>query len=248
MPSNTSTPTTRTLRSNSQTDLTLANIKTLIEASKNEIISSMRSEIQTLKESITSLTTRVEKLEEEREILRRQNMSVTDDQTSLRKLYNTVEKRIMALDSNNRTNSFIIRNFPEEECSIGGKSVKSTQEAVASVANALGLSECMDEVTETFRLGNSRESRGRRLILVKTTEKTSKAFLRKARNLKQCGFPLNQVYVQENLPPLMNKRLGEMRKRAYEHRKNHPDEEAYVKNKKLYVNGVVVEEVTALNF
>ena len=38
-------------------------------------------------------------------------------------------------------------------------------------------------------------------------------------------------------------KLADMRKRAYEHCKSFPAETAYVRNKKLYVNGVVVGEV-----
>ena len=243
MPSNSNTPSTRSLRSNSQSDVTLANIKILLEESKNEIISSMKSEIQTLKDSIISLTARVEELEEEKEVLKQQHLMTTKDQTLLRLMYDTIESRFVALDSKNRNNTFIIRNFPEDECIVDGKQVKSTREAVTAVAEALGLNELMEEVSDTFRLGNARESRGRRLIMVKTTEKTSRAFLRKARNLKNTEFLLDQVYIQENLPPLVNKRLAEMRKRAYEHRKSHPGEEAFVKNKKLFLNGIVVDEI-----
>ena len=60
------TPNQRTLRSNSQNDLTLDNIKILIENSKRDIVKSLKDELQDLKGTISSLTSRVEKLEEEK--------------------------------------------------------------------------------------------------------------------------------------------------------------------------------------
>ena len=241
MPSNNSTPTARNLRSNSQTELSLANIRTLIEASKNEIILSMRSEIQNLKESITSLTGRVEKLEGENALLKQQQLTWKNENSALRSLCNSIEERSVAVDINSRKNTFIIRNFPEDEGIDGGGNVDSCREAVSAVAKALGLSDKMDDIKETYRFGRTR---GRRLIMVKTTEGISKQFLRRARHLKQSDAPLNQVYIQENLPAFINKRLADMRKRAFEHRKSHPGEEAFVKNKKLYLNGVVVDEIS----
>ena len=55
--------------------------------------------------------------------------------------------------------------------------------------------------------------------------------------LKQCGASLKYVYLHEDLPPAIIKRLAEMRKRAYGHRRKHPEEAAFVKNKKLYIDG-----------
>lgn len=240
MPSNNNTPTARYLRSNSQTEVTLANIRSLIETSKNEIILSIRSEIQNLKESITSLTGRVEKLEEENALLKQQQLQSKNENAVLRSLCNSIEERSVAADINSRKNTFIIRNFPEDERAAGGENVDSCLEAVSAVAKALGLSDRMSEVGEAYRFG---KTRGRRLIMVKTTESISKQFLRRARHLKRSDAPLNQVFVQENLPPLINKRLADMRKRAFEHRKSHPGEEAFVKNKKLYLNGVMVAEI-----
>ena len=41
----------------------------------------------------------------------------------------------------------------------------------------------------------------------------------------------------------MSRKLAELRKRAYEHRTNNPGEKAFVKDKKLYMNDMVVDEV-----
>ena len=166
------------------------------------------------------------------------------DHESLKVLCNTTEGQLVAIDCNSRKSSFVIRNFPEEECKIGEEVVKTPGEAVSVIAHALGLGEHLSEVRESFRLGKVRQTKGRRLIMVRATESTAKAFLKKARMLKQCGSLLNRVYLHEDLPPMISKRLAEMRKRAYEHRSNHPNEEAYVKDKKLFINGVVVDQIS----
>ena len=157
-----------------------------------------------------------------------------------------MEDQLLALDVNNRKNSFIIRNFPDDCCTVDNKLVKSSLDAVTVIAGVLGLDEELKDIRETFRLGKVREDGRRRLIMVKATERTCKTFLRKSRFLKQCESPLNKVFLHEDLPPAINKRLAEMRKRAYEHRTNHPNEEAFVRNNKLYLNGVVVDEITQI--
>ena len=51
------------------------------------------------------------------------------------------------------------------------------------------------------------------------------------------------VFLQDDLPFEVNKRLAEMRKQAFDHRSQNPGESAYVKNMKLYINNVVVDEI-----
>ena len=175
--------------------------------------------------------------------------SVVEDQATrfanelqhLKSNYKNMEEQLVALDATRRKNSFIIRNFPEDSCSVQGKTVKSTIDAVSSIADALGLGELMGDIRESFRIGQNCESGRNRLIMVKATERARREFLRKARTLKNSEFPLNKVFINEDLPPAINKRLAAMRKRAYEHRTK--GEEAFVRNKKLYVNGVLVDEI-----
>lgn len=77
--------------------------------------------------------------------------------------------------------------------------------------------------------------------MVKATEKTSRAFRRRARILKQSESHLTNVYIQQGLPPAINKRLTEM-KHVYKYRMKYSGEEAFVKNKKLYMSGMMVDE------
>ena len=247
MPNSKSPPTTtfqRITRSNSQNDVTLDNIKVLIENSKTEIINSVKDELTSIIKKVAALSSRVDMLEKDNETLENKCHDLLKTVTRQHKI---IEDQLVALDSGSRKSSFIIRNFPEGDCMVDGKFLESAHDAVTVVAEALGIPEEVKEVKEAFRLGKMRPNGRNRLIMVKTTEKTVKAFLRKARTLKQREAPLNKVFLHEDLPPVVTKKLAEMRKRAHEHRIQHPNEEAFVKNKKLYLNGVIVDEI-AQNF
>ena len=106
-----------------------------------------------------------------------------------------------------------MRNFPEQPCELEGKSVSSCFEAVSSIADTLGLAGEVPNIQDAFRLGRPRQDGKPRPILVKTVEKTTKLFLSKSRLLKQATHSLSRVYLREDLPPEVNKKLAEMRKR-----------------------------------
>ena len=166
---------------------------------------------------------------------------------ALRSQCKAVEDQLASFDLKRRKESFIVRNFPENlsnECSNTAKAASTCRGAISSIANALGLSDEANNIHEAFRLGKPRQDGKPRLIMVKAPERTCRLFLTKARFLRQAQAPLCNVFLQEDLPPEVNKKLIEMRRKAYEHRTKNPGEEAYVKNKKLYINGFVVEEIT----
>lgn len=58
-------------------------------------------------------------------------------------------------------------------------------------------------------------------------------------------IPINEVFLHEDLPPFVTKKFSEMRKRSYEHRTKY--EEAFVENKNLYFNEIVIGDI-AQNF
>ena len=150
----------------------------------------------------------------------------------------TVQNQMSTLASEKRKETFIIRNFPERTS--GSESIDSV---LLAVARPLNLDQELMHIKHAYRIGKPRTDGKPRLILVKTTEKVARLFLSRCRLLKQAGRPLNNVFVQENLSPEENKKLFELRKRAYEHRIQNPGEAAYVYNKKLIINGAVVDEV-----
>ena len=165
--------------------------------------------------------------------------------TTLQKLCKSTKEQLVSIDQKKRKESFIVRNFPESQYAESrnlnnlGKAISPTAEssnmyeAISSIAHALGLSGEVNNIHEAFRLGRPREDGKPRLIMVKAPERVCRLFLGKARLLKHAQAPFCNVFLQEDLTPEVNKKLIEMRRKAYEHRTKNPGQEAYVKNKKL---------------
>ena len=65
MASNSNTPKQRVTRSNSNNNVTLAEIKALIENTRNDILENLKSEVNKMTETIRNLTNRVNDLENE---------------------------------------------------------------------------------------------------------------------------------------------------------------------------------------
>ena len=157
--------------------------------------------------------------------------------------FDSIQSQVASLESKKRKKAFIVRNFPEKPCIIRGKTISNCQEALFAISQELDLEVEAGNIKDVFRLGKPREDGKPRLMMVKTSEKIVRMFLSKSRLLKNAVCPLNKVFLQEDLPVEVNRKLAAMRKRAYEHRTKHPGEEAYVRNKKLVINGMVVEEI-----
>ena len=170
---------------------------------------------------------------------RKEKLELVDVKTSIQSLHS----QVAVLDNMQRKKSFLIRNFPENTNSVGVNTISSCRDAVMCIAKALKLDISTLNIKDAFRLGKVREDRKPRLILVKACERSAKLFLSNARMLKAAVNPLNRVFIQENLPPEIHVRLSDMRKRAYDHCKNFPGEQAFVRNKRLFINGVVVDEI-----
>lgn len=153
-----------------------------------------------------------------------------------------IASQVASLDSRKRKKAFLIKNFPENTNSVNGKCITSCQDAVDAVAEALKLEARTLHLKDAYRIGKVREDGRPRMIFVKASEKTVKLFLSKARFLKHASYPLNRVFVQEDLPPEVNIKLAEMRKRAFEHRTNNPGQMAFVRGKKLFIDGNLVDE------
>jgi len=176
------------------------------------------------------------------------NDTYMKEMNAIRSQYKAVNDQLISLDLRKRKESFIVRNCPETSIHSSNfnytdKSGPTCQEIVASIANVIGIPDAANNIREAFRLGKPRLDGKPRLIMVKAPERTCRLFLSRARHLKQAPSPFSQVFLQEDLPPEASRRLAEMRKKAYEHRLENPSEEAYVKNKKLYINGSVVDEI-----
>ena len=117
----------------------------------------------------------------------------------------SIQNQMGSHELKRKKNSFIVRNFPEKECVIDGQSVSTSHQAVIAISRELKVEdEVALSIQEVFRLGKPRVDGKPRLIMVRTTERTTKLFLSKARLLKNATSPLNKVFLQEDLPREVN--------------------------------------------
>lgn len=280
------TPTNpRATRSNSKSELSLDNIKTIIYSAQTETLSAIRDEISILKSEINNhiatMSARVDKLEQDYTTLLSEYKFLKDsiqnplpknashnssndqdvgtdsmktefeafkknysmDMNSLHTSCQYMSKHLNLLQMDKRKECFIVRNFPEKNINVNGSEISNCKEAVMSIATALGLERECQNIQNIQRLGKVRSDGKPRVMKIKANAETSRLFLQNARKLKFAPSPLNKVFLQADLPIEVNRRLAEMRKRAYDHRKDHPDDSAYVKNMKLYINDVIVDEI-----
>lgn len=199
-------------------------------------------------EKITYIQKQVTDVDALRSEFQSLKLSLMKDTDNLTNTCGSMQSHIRALELEKRKSSFIVRNFPEKNVTIKDKNITNCGEAIAMIAEELCISDdSVRQIKDVFRLGKVNRTDNSdnkpRLIMVRASEKVAKQFLVKSKLLKHSDSLLSKVFIQENLPPEINKKLFDMRKRAYEHRSNNPGESAYVKNKKLYINGAVVEEI-----
>ena len=115
--------------------------------------------------------------------------------------------------------------------------------------NALDIDDKLKDLGTTiisaFRIGKLRDNSSRpRNILVKlNNQEASNLITSNGKKLRAAGSEFDKVYIDRDYPPDIAKSLSELRKKAFEWRRDHPGEPAYVKSGKLYINGVVNAEI-----
>lgn len=133
-----------------------------------------------------------------------------------------------------RQKNFIVKGVPE--------SATNLEASVLDVAAKINVT-LDNKIKSVFRLGKIRDDGSSRPILVKSCSSKSREMLTNAKKLREIGGKYEKVYIDRDLPPVLAKELGILRKRAYDWRKDHPDDTAYVKNGKLFINKVEVDQV-----
>ena len=189
MPSNNNTPTTRNLRSNSQTDLTLGNIKALIDASKNEILGFLKAEMNTLRESIASLTSRVENLEKENRTIKIQHQEILQHTSEMPLQVENAYEKISneVLQRCNRKLNIMISGLPEETNGTQESRVLKDSEKLEEMLQELCIDSSNHKFRTAHRIGKSNLSKPR-LIRIECASASQKAeILQKARNLKKAA-------------------------------------------------------------
>lgn len=215
------------------------------QIAKESFLSELDSRLDSLKNSILRMVDDKieEKFKEFSSKVQEVNEACSEETNALKSEVNLLRKQVCSQDAAKRKKNLLIRNFPEKTCIINGKTISNCSEAAHLIAETLDLEDEAESFKDIRRLGKPRDDGKPRLIMVKSTERTVRLFLSKARQLKQKASPLCKVFLHEDLPVEVNKRLAEFRKRARDHRTNFPDEDAYVRNKKLYINGSVVDDI-----
>ena len=219
-----------------QTEETVARLSKAMDQKFKALENYCRNSIQSFEKILDDEKSQVLSLKTD---LKSLNDRCGQDLVALKTSCSTVQNQMSTLTSEKRKETFVIRNFPERT-----NGFELIDSVLLAVARPLNLEQELMHVKHAYRIDKPRTDGKPRLILVKTTEKVARLFLSRCRLLKQAGRPLNSVFVQENLSPEENKKLFELRKRAYEHRTQNPGEVAYVYNKKLIINGAVVDEVS----
>ena len=116
-------------------------------------------------------------------------------------------------------------------------------DAVDAVAEVLKIEGDTFRIKDVHRIGKPREDGRARALLINADEKTVKCFVMNARFLKDAPHPLNRVFVQEDLPLEASKKMAEMRKSTFEYRSRNPGRTAFVRGKRLFIDGNLVDEV-----
>ena len=167
--------------------------------------------------------------------------SITRENANLKNAVEVLQDKVARLETNARKGNFVIKGIPEGKDSLDGVNISSPASAIESVANAIDVKIV---INSCFRLGKPRQDGSPRPILVKSTEECTSNMLRSAKKLKQVGKDFfKKIYIDKDYPPEVATLLSQLRKRAYEHRRDHPNSKAFVRNGKLFINDVVVDEV-----
>ena len=235
------TPSHRTTRSNSATqNITLQDIKTLIETSKTEIVASISCEIVKLNETVSSLLKRIDSIERNQielerrcKILEEKTTEAVTDITRMEteEILNEVE------DRHAKRKFLIISGLPE--CKTGSPSERRFQDAetISELIADIGIDQFVPE--KVARIGPLNQGKPR-LLRFKCSDTSEKfSILRHAKNLRNnVKFP--NIYINPDLTYIQRQRNKALREELK--RRREAGENVRIRR------GVVVESDSILNF
>ena len=208
----------RETRSGSQSNALISEIKAMIEASKDEVITSLTKEIKSLKDEITSLTKRVDTLEQQNKIIKDSNSRIVNElennfasKSSVLELTKVIEAQCNAIENHERLlrkKNLIIHGVTESS------NDPVPKRTISRIMEFLGVDLNTDTDCESVqRLGKPVSGRCRPLRLVLKDFELKSQILSKAKSLRSSqGF--SNVYVNSDLTPLQqsfNKHLRTIR-------------------------------------
>lgn len=206
-----STPKARALRSGSQPDALLTEIKGLknaIEASKREVIATLRSDIDCLKDTIKQLTSRVVDLEEQNEELKAKCEQLSNAPGSfLENFIDECEQR------RKRECNVFVTGLPEATTDWNSDEPEDhDREVMSRLLNAIDCSVAEADIKELRRVGRvaARSSRKRPLLVTFANASQKWNVLKSASRLRRVKT-FSAVYVNADLTPMQQ----EQRKRLF---------------------------------
>lgn len=232
MPLNNETPSARNLRSNSQSDLTLSNIKVLIDASKDEIINSVRAEMLILKESISSLSSRVDELERENKALKHQHqILLKQPNTDSMAFEGACSGLVDELQQRERRKLNLVVFGMAEPVSGSVDDRKSVEKKKChELFEAIGMSSCL--IKDVSRIGKLVDGRNRILRVTVDTEDNKHFIISHSKNLRH-KEQFKGVYVKPDLTQFQRKLDFELRKELKNSRSVHPDKDFIIYRGKI---------------
>ena len=212
------TPTTRSTRSNSNpsNNVTLSDIKSLIQNSKNEILDSFRNEMQGITTVLNALMNRVDELESKNVHLE-QKCKLLEEKSAdfTTSVLNEIE------DRNRRKMNLIISGLPEH---LDGSAELRRTADVAEV-DAL-LRKLSDGVGVRFshvrRIGSIASGKSRPICVMLSNETERRNFLSRAKQLRAMPNYRN-VYINPDLTPSQREENIRLRLDLKAHRKRGDD-------------------------
>ena len=203
----------RTLRSTTHNELTLDNVKNLLENSKKDIVRSLKAELQDLKGIISSLTTRVEKLEEEKKDILN-NYQELWQKTKLLEKAGPIGKPPTEVFANEieqrhaRRKNIIVRGLSESDDGSPSERNEKDLHAVKEVLITLSIPDA--PIKDVTRLGRIVQGRSRLLRVRFHDLNLRNEILRKSSTLKNSTVYKN-VYINRDLTKCEQMQQKELR-------------------------------------
>ena len=209
-------PTKRTTRGNSQSEVTIDVLKSMFETFKNDIIASLKQEIESLKATVSSLASRVCKLESENiELITKYNeVKNCDTGKDLSMICDELRERDI------RKNNIMISGLLEPTSgSVAERALEDLQKC-KDVFRTIGKSEI--SIERVSRIGRPRNDNKRLLRVVLMDPKQRIEVLRESKLLRESPL-YSRLYVKADLTRLEREVQFRLRKEVRERKMNGED-------------------------
>lgn len=208
----------RSMRSNSntKTNITLTEIKTLIQNQTAEIVNSLTREIKDLKQTIDALVKRVDIVDGRVDKLEERNACLEKRCHQLEKKSNQSAMSFLdeMEDRLRRRKCLVISGVPEQtEGTVHSRSEADKQKVQVMLQDLCGISE--PRISRIHRIGSQQQDKARLIRLVLENENDAKNILQKAKQLRDSP-QYDRIFINPDLTPFQReiyKKLREELKR-----------------------------------